>query len=87
MQESGSLGIGEKAVVKYLGYEWPELPGKVRERRTMFAVAARPAGGSPLRVDTQAVWITPHPAAATIPAGARFIDVRLRKQGRFASRR
>jgi hypothetical protein len=82
-QESGSLGIGKKTVVKYLGFEWPELPGKVRERRTAFAVAARPGGGSAIRVDTQAVWITPHLAAATIPAGARFIDVRLRKQSRL----
>jgi hypothetical protein len=83
LQEGGSFGIGKKTVVEYLGFEWPELPGKVRERRTMFAVAARPGGGSAIRVDTQAVWITPHPAAATIPAGARFIDLKLRRHGKL----
>jgi hypothetical protein len=82
MQESGSFGIGKKTVVKYLGFESPEVPGKLSERRTLFAVAARPGGGSAIRVDTQAVWITPRPAAGAIPAGTRLIDVKVFKQGK-----
>lgn len=80
-RESGSFGIGKRTVVKYLGFESPEVRGKVRERRTLFAVAARPAGGSALRVDTQAVWFTPRAAAGTIPAGARIIDLKVWRRG------
>jgi hypothetical protein len=83
IQERGSLGVGKKTVVKYVGFESPEVRGKLSERGTLFAVAARPGGGSAIRVDTQAVWVTPHPAAATIPAGARFIDVKVWRQGKL----
>lgn len=83
MRESGSLGIGKKTVVKDLGFEWPDLRGEVRQRRTLFAVAARPAGGSAIRTDSQAVWVTPRAAAATIPAGAHFIDVKVWRQGKL----
>jgi hypothetical protein len=83
MRESGSLGIGKKTVVKYLGFEYPEERGRVRERQISFAVAARPGGGSAFRIDSQAVWITPRTAAGTIPAGARLIDVKVWKLGKL----
>jgi hypothetical protein len=85
LQESGSLGIGKKTAVRYLGFEWPEERGKLRERMTSFAVATRPAGGSAIRVDTQAVWITPRAAAGTIPASSRIIDVKVWKRGKLRS--
>jgi hypothetical protein len=82
LTESGSFGIRKKILVKYLGFEWPELRGKVRDRGIGFAVAARPAGGSAIRVDSQAVWVTPRAAAGTIPAGARLLDVKVWRHGK-----
>ena len=78
----GSSAIGKRIVRKETWFEWPELPGTVRERALLIAAATRPSGGSAFRVDTQAVWITPHPPADSVPAAATYADVRLTVEGR-----
>jgi hypothetical protein len=78
---SGSFGIGKRTVVKYVGFEWPELRDRVYSRSVEVSVASRPSGGSAIRIDSMAVWVTPRRAYEELPGGIRFIDVRLRAKG------
>jgi hypothetical protein len=77
----GSLGTGGKIVVHEVDFAWPDLP-TVRQRALLVAVAARPAGGSAIRIDAQAVWVKPHPAAARIPAGVHLVELEYAYRGR-----
>jgi hypothetical protein len=77
---TSSLGSKGKALVHEVGFESGELPS-VRERVLLVAVAARPGGGAAIRVDSQAVWVTRHPAAAKVPAGARLLDLEYAHRG------
>jgi hypothetical protein len=69
-----------EVLVHEIGFEWARQPS-VRERVLLVAVAARPGGGAAIRVDAQAVWVTPHPAAAKVPAGARLLELEYAHRG------
>lgn len=65
-----------------IGLEWPPIKGRVDERALLITVTARSGGGTALRADAQAVWVTPHPASERIPAAARILEVKREKPGR-----
>jgi len=81
LQMIGSFGIGKKTVVRYIGFEWPERRGVVGSREVSIGIAGRPHGGTAIRADSQAVWVTPRRAGEQIPAGARFLDLKVRRPG------
>jgi hypothetical protein len=77
----GSTGeAGKGTVVREVEDSWPDRPA-VRERKLLVAVAARPGGGSAFRLDAQAVWVTPHPTAAKVPAAARLLELEYAHHG------
>jgi hypothetical protein len=69
----GGTGPGG-AEFSYLGFEWPASAG-LSWRTAFVAAAARPEGGTALRIDAQAVWLEPHPASEQIPPRAHFLEV------------
>jgi hypothetical protein len=81
-KESGTSTLGSKGKVlrEEVSFRWGELPA-VRERALLVAVAARPGGGTAVRIDAQAVWVTPHPAAAKVPAAAKLLELEYVHQG------
>lgn len=77
----GSAGEHGVMVTEEYGFGWPELPEEVRERALLVAVAARGPDGTALRADSQAVWVSPHPASERIPAAARVLEIEKRIGG------
>lgn len=77
LSETGSFGIRKRKLVQYVGYEWPSGRRALDYRSLSLGIAARPGGGTAFRVDAQVVWTMPRRAAEEIPAGARFIDVKV----------
>lgn len=67
----GGQGRGE---FSFIGYEWPATLA-LSWRTALVAAATRPEGGTALRIDTQAIWVEPHPASEKIPAAARVLEV------------
>ena len=65
-----------------IGLEWPPIKGTVDGRELLITVTARSGGGTALRADAQAVWVTPHPPSERIPAAARVLEVKREKPGR-----
>jgi hypothetical protein len=64
-----------------IGFRWGDSR-QVSERAQYDTVVARPAGGAAIRIETQAVWIEPHPEAENIPADARLLELKLVHRGR-----
>lgn len=60
---------------------WPPIREKVEERELLLTVTAQSGGGTALRADAQAVWVTPHPASDRIPAAARVLEVKRERRG------
>jgi hypothetical protein len=77
----GSAGDHGLTITQEYGFGWPELGGEVRERALLVAVAARGSGGTALRADSQAVWVSPHPASERIPAAVRVLEIEKRAGG------
>jgi hypothetical protein len=64
-----------KTISTEVGFEWKPLPRRVTSRYLYFTVASAPEGGTLLRVDSQGVWVFPHPADEVIPPSARLLTV------------
>jgi hypothetical protein len=60
------------------GFTWPAVRGRLSTRQLLVAVAPLGDGASGVRVDAQAVWITPRAAAEPIPRRATRLEVELR---------
>jgi hypothetical protein len=80
---TGTSSSGGKVLSREVTFAWDELP-TVRERALLVTVAARPGGGAAFRIDAQAVWIAPHPAAAKVPAAARLLELEYASKGEAA---
>jgi hypothetical protein len=52
-------------------FTFGDLEGKVSQRWLTVAAVERPGGGSAIRLDSQGVWVTPHPPIERIPSGPR----------------
>ncbi len=59
---------------QYLQIAWPPLPN-VDQRLVLVSVTSLADANTALRVDSQAVWVIPHPASERIPAAARLLEV------------
>ncbi len=77
LTESGSYVVRNEIVVRDLGFSWSDRE-EIQERRLLVSVATRPDGGSAFRVDSQAVWITPHDP---LPPNTGFIGIEFRRDG------
>jgi hypothetical protein len=70
-----SFSSGGQTISTEIGFEWKPLPRRITSRYLYFAVTSGPEGGTLLRVDSQGVWVFPHPATEVIPASARLLAV------------
>jgi hypothetical protein len=71
---TGSSSGGGAVPIHEVDFDWDELPS-VRERTLLVSVVARPEGGAAIRIDSQGVWVTPHPTADEIPRAARLLEL------------
>jgi hypothetical protein len=74
-----SGGVNGKVTARTVGFDWGEIP-MVRERELYATVVPRPHG-SAFRIDAQAVWVSPHPEAAKVPATARLLELEYTHHG------
>lgn len=65
-----------------IGLVWPPIKAKVDERTLEITVTSPTGGGTAMRADAQAVWVTPHPPSERIPAAARILEVERDESGR-----
>jgi hypothetical protein len=77
---TGTSGGRGTVTINDVTFESDELPA-IRERRLLIAVAARPGGGAAVRIDAQAVWVTPHPKAAVVPSAAKMLELEYAHRG------
>lgn len=56
-------------------FTFGDLKGKVSQRWLTVAAVERPGGGSAIRLDSQGVWVTPHPSVERIPSGHRLLEI------------
>lgn len=75
-------GGGEGAYTsRTVGFRWGD--SRAVSGRTQYdTVVGLPDGGAAIRIETQAVWISPHPKAEKVPAGVRLLELRLVHRGR-----
>jgi hypothetical protein len=77
-----SLGkTNGKTTSRTVGFDWGELP-TLRERELLVTVVPHGGHGAAFRIDAQAIWVTPHPASAKVPAAARLVEIELTHEGR-----
>jgi hypothetical protein len=58
-------------------FTFGDLKGKVSQRWLTVAAVERPGGGSAIRLESQGVWVTPHPFIERIPSGHRLLEIEL----------
>jgi hypothetical protein len=67
---------------RFIELAWPPIPERLDNRAVLIGVSAREGGDTALRVDSQAVWISPHPASERIPAAARWLEAQWYRPGK-----
>jgi hypothetical protein len=65
----------------FLGFEWPTLEESVDDRAIQITATTRRMGDTALRIDGQAVWISPHSPCERIPEAARVLEAEWYKPG------
>jgi hypothetical protein len=58
-------------------FTFGDLKGKVSQRWLTVDAVERSGGGSAIRLDSQGVWVTPHPFIERIPSGHRLLEIEL----------
>jgi hypothetical protein len=77
-----SLGkTNGKTTSSTVGFDWGELP-TVSDRELLVTVVPHGGHGAAFRIDAQAIWVTPHPASAKVPAASRLVEIELTHEGR-----
>jgi hypothetical protein len=72
---SGSADTRDGHSYDFRGFQRPAIPGVLELRALTYAVAALDDGATGIRVDAQVRWLTPRPAAETVPAAARDLTI------------
>jgi hypothetical protein len=75
LTDEGPLIFEDRMIEHVFSFRWRELEPLARERIVLVTVVPTAAGGSVLRIDSQAEWKTPHPRAERIPPGAGFLKL------------